>query len=126
MKLMVNKRFTLIELIAVIIILAILVIVALPRYRELNQKAAKTTADGVFGAATKAATINFANGVLKTESHTAIVTGNDLLNALDDAPEQWKADGNTIIYKIEGQSFAILIQQAETITNQAKLTKSWQ
>lgn len=86
--------FTLIELIMVIVILGILAVVAIPKYADMQTEAAVAAADGVYGAAQGATSINFGT-MLVTPSkapagaNTRITTGATLLSALDGAPDGW-------------------------------------
>lgn len=55
-----NSGFTLIELIAVMVILAILAVVAVPQFVDLRADARTAAINGVAGALSSAATLNFA------------------------------------------------------------------
>lgn len=57
---LVQKGFTLIELVVVIVILGILSAVALPRFINLSGEAAQAAAQGVAGAVSSATAINYA------------------------------------------------------------------
>lgn len=58
-----NAGFTLIELIAVMVILAILAVVGVPQFVDLRVQAANASATGVGGAIASGAALNYARGV---------------------------------------------------------------
>ena len=116
-----QKGFTLIELIMVIVLLGLLAVVAIPRYRDLRTDAAVASADGVFGAAQGAAAINFANNLVNGTT-AFITTGTQLLNAMEaPAPEGWSQAGTTIT---DG-TYTISITTVEAASTKAIVAKSW-
>lgn len=124
-----EQGFTLIEIIAVLVILGLLAVVAVPKYLDLQTDAAEKAAYGIYAAAQSAASLNFAQGLLKPTGHTPITTGTLLLAGLDPAPEGWKKNsGDDGITDADG-NYEIKITAGETITGDnpapAKLNATW-
>jgi len=134
-----QKGFTLIELIVVIVILGILAVVAIPKYADMQTEAAIASANGVYGAAQGAASINFAAGLvgkaaadrpaydLTSCAGGVIINGQCLMNALDGIPEGWSVAGATITgpaYGSPSQIPTITVTTIETTTSKAVLTKT--
>ncbi len=141
-----QKGFTLIELIVVIVILGILAVVAIPKYTDMQTEAAIASANGVYGAAQGAASINFAagligktapnrpaydattctGGVIVATTVAGNIGGQCLMNALDGTPQGWIVAGATITGPAYGSvTPTITITNSETNTAKAVLTKNF-
>ncbi|MFH2091612.1 MAG: prepilin-type N-terminal cleavage/methylation domain-containing protein [Pseudomonadota bacterium] len=117
-----QKGFTLIEIIAVLVILGLLAVVAVPKFIDLQTQAREKSADGVWGAANSVSSLNFAKGVLDPTNSTPVSTGQHLLDGMDSTPQGWSASGATIT---DG-TYTITVTTAEVEgVSRAVLSKSW-
>lgn len=105
-----NKGFTLIELVMVIVILAILAAVAIPRFIDLQSDARVSTAKGIGGAISGASNILHSQFILRTTNYILGTTGGPdtgiLFNA-NIAGASVVANPNTIT--VDGSSAQITI-----------------
>lgn len=118
-----RKKFTLIELIAVIVILGIIAVVAIPKYFNMQEEAAISAAQGVYGAAQAAAAMNYSKGALDDATHVAITDGATLLDTMElDTDSGWAANGNSLEATINGDTYSVNVATAEDDDNMAEIT----
>ena len=122
-----ERGFTLIEIIIVIVILGILAVVAIPKYVDMRDDAAVAACDGVYGAASAAAAVNFASRLVSPTRSSAISTGALLLAAMESTPEGWAQSGTFISTTINTVPYKITVAVVEDAgpTHQATITKDW-
>ena len=78
----VQRGFTLIELVMVIVILGVLAAVAIPKFVDLKGDAQQAAVDGVAGALASASSINYAARSIKTTNGVPVVACTDLVPLL--------------------------------------------
>ncbi len=100
-----QSGFTLIELVAVIVILGALAVVALPRFINLQDEAEEAALEGVTGAAASAAAVNLAGALAEDGSEVSVTN----CAAISDALQGGVPTG----YSITGGSFASTTLGAE-------------
>ncbi len=121
-----EQGFTILELIIVIVLLGILSVVVVSKYKDLRGEAASAHADGVFGAAQMAAARHFGKKLMG-QAPDNITQCSDLVAQMEEDPTKagWSCAGKDLSVSLGGKTYTVRITSNEDSSTKAGLCCTW-
>ena len=113
-----QSGFTLIELVAVIVILGALAVVALPRFINLQDDAREAALDGVVGGLESAGAVNLAGALAGDTSAVTMTNCDDVASAMQGGvPDGYSVQASAATTNVTGAAFPCSVVQLDDNNN---------